>query len=88
MRQSEGLSVAIVDVEDVFDEFSFGVKTPQAIKDFLGFARSSWQKAPRFLLLVGDANATDPVCVLSPHKQRILSLLPTVRPEAEPAYRS
>ena len=40
------------------------------------------------LLLVDDANATDPVCVLSPHKQRILSLLPTAQPEAEPAYRS
>src|SRR5437588_2107956 len=36
------------------------------------------------LLLVDDANATDPVCVLSPHKQRILSLLPTAQPEAEP----
>src|SRR5205085_1141966 len=56
LRQAEGLSVAIVDVEDVFDEFSFGVKSPQAIKDFLGFARSSWQKAPRFVLLVGDAS--------------------------------
>ncbi|HEY9231955.1 MAG TPA: C25 family cysteine peptidase, partial [Blastocatellia bacterium] len=56
LRQSQGLSVAIVDIEDVFDEFSFGVKSPQAIKDFLQFARLSWQKAPRFLLLVGDAS--------------------------------
>jgi hypothetical protein len=32
------------------------VKSPQAIKDFLQFARSSWQRAPRFLLLVGDAS--------------------------------
>ena len=56
LRQSQGLSVAIIDVEDVFDEFGFGVKSPQAIKDFLAFARSSWQKAPRYLLLVGDAS--------------------------------
>ncbi|MFL6276342.1 MAG: C25 family cysteine peptidase [Blastocatellia bacterium] len=56
LRQSQGLSVAVIDVEDVFDEFGFGVKSPQAIKDFLAFARSSWQKAPRYLLLVGDAS--------------------------------
>ena len=56
LRQSQGLSVAVVDVEDVFDEFGFGVKSPQAIKDFLQFTRTSWQRAPRFLLLVGDAS--------------------------------
>ncbi|HJQ25642.1 MAG TPA: C25 family cysteine peptidase [Blastocatellia bacterium] len=56
LRQSQGLGVAVVDVEDVFDEFSFGVKSPQAIKDFLQFARSSWQRPPRFLLLVGGAS--------------------------------
>lgn len=55
LRQSQGLAVAVADVEDVFDEFSFGNKTPQAIKDFLSYASTSWQKAPRFVLLVGDA---------------------------------
>jgi hypothetical protein len=48
--------VALVDVEDVYDEFSFGSKTPQAIKDFLQRAKSSWQKPPRFVLLAGDAS--------------------------------
>lgn len=55
LRQSQGLAVAVADVEDVYDEFSFGNKTPQAIKDFLSYANTSWQKAPRFVLLVGDA---------------------------------
>jgi hypothetical protein len=55
-RESQGLSVALIDVEDLYDEFSFGVKTPQALKDFLLHARSSWQKASRFVLLVGDAS--------------------------------
>jgi hypothetical protein len=55
-RESQGLSVVLIDVEDLYDEFSFGVKTPQALKDFLSHAKSSWQKAPRFVLLVGDAS--------------------------------
>jgi len=55
-RESQGLSVALIDAEDLYDEFSFGIKTPQAIKDFLQRAKSSWQKAPRFVLLVGDAS--------------------------------
>ena len=54
-RQQQGLSVARVDIEDVYDEFSFGQKTPQALKDFMRHARASWTLPPRFLLLVGDA---------------------------------
>lgn len=54
-RSAKGLSVARVDIEDVYDEFSFGEKTPQALKDFVTNARLAWKKAPRFLLLVGDA---------------------------------
>jgi hypothetical protein len=55
-RESQGLSVALIDVEDLYDEFSFGIKTPLAIKDFLQRAKSAWQKPPRFVLLVGDAS--------------------------------
>lgn len=56
LRESEGLQVTVADLEDVYDEFSYGQRTPQAIKDFLQFARTSWQKAPRFVLFVGDAS--------------------------------
>jgi hypothetical protein len=56
LRQSQGYRVAIVDVEDIYDEFSFGNKSPQAIKEFLAYARSKWQTAPRFALIVGDAS--------------------------------
>jgi len=55
-RESQGFSVAVVDVEDVYDEFNFGQKSPQAVKDFLAFTKSSWQTPPRFVLLVGDAS--------------------------------
>jgi len=56
LRESQGLSVALVDVEDIYDEFNFGSKSPQAIKDFLSHARKYWRKKPRFVLLVGDAS--------------------------------
>jgi hypothetical protein len=55
-RQRQGLSVTLLDVEDIYDEFSYGQKSPQAVKDFLAFARLNWKKAPRFVLLAGDAS--------------------------------
>ncbi|MBV8517454.1 MAG: DUF11 domain-containing protein [Acidobacteria bacterium] len=54
-RDAEGISTKIVDVESLFDEFNFGVRGPSAIRDFLSSARK-WKTAPRFALLVGDAN--------------------------------
>ena len=52
-----GLRVQMVDVEDIYDEFNFGLLNPQAIKDFLKYAFSHWQSpAPSYLLLFGDAS--------------------------------
>jgi len=56
LRRSQGYRVELVDIEDVYDEFAFGNKSPQAIKGFLGFAATNWQVAPRFVLLAGDAS--------------------------------
>ncbi len=56
LRRSQGLSVAVIDIEDVFDEFSYGNKTPQALKEFFAFAKGNWKKAPRYVLLAGDAS--------------------------------
>jgi hypothetical protein len=56
LRQSQGLEVAVVDVEDIYDEFSFGNKSPQAVKDFLALANSSWARRVRYVLLAGDAS--------------------------------
>lgn len=55
-RALQGLRTMLVDVEDIYDEFSFGNKSPQAIKDFLSFAKSSWQVKTRFVMLAGDAS--------------------------------
>jgi Peptidase family C25 len=55
-RESQGLSVALMDVADLYDEFNFGQKSPQAIKDFLTWARTHWKKAPQYVVLVGDGS--------------------------------
>jgi hypothetical protein len=56
LRQGQGLRVKVVDIQDVFDEFGYGIETPQAVKDFLAYAYASWQRpAPQYVLLVGDS---------------------------------
>jgi hypothetical protein len=56
LREDQGLSVKVIDVSDIYDEFSFGIPTPEAIKDFLSYAYGSWQPpAAQYVLLVGDS---------------------------------
>jgi hypothetical protein len=56
LRQKRGFAVETVDIEDIYDEFSFGEKSPQAIRDFLAYTGVNWKLAPRFVLFVGDAS--------------------------------
>ena len=56
LRQSEGLKVKAVSIEEVYAEFGFGEPTPEAVKDFLSYAYHHWrQPSPRYVLLLGDA---------------------------------
>ncbi len=51
------MRVAVVDVQDVYDEFNGGVFSPQALRDFLAYAYANWQAPkPAYVLLVGDGN--------------------------------
>jgi autotransporter-associated beta strand protein len=54
-RTREGLRVALVDVQDVYDEFSAGEKDATALSSFVALALRSWSIPPRFLLLAGAA---------------------------------
>lgn len=55
--QSGGLSVMVVDIEDIYDEFSNGLFNPMAIKSFLRYAYNNWTSPkPSYVLLVGDAH--------------------------------
>ena len=56
-RAGQGAHTMVVDVQDVYDEFSYGVFDPQAIHDFLAYAYESWtEPAPSYVLLVGDGS--------------------------------
>ena len=44
IREQGGLGVEIVDVQDIYDEFSYGIKDVTAIKDFLRYAYSNWHQ--------------------------------------------
>ncbi len=55
-RESQGWTVALIAVEDLYDEFGFGAKSPWALRAFVQHALQQWAPAPRFLLLAGDAS--------------------------------
>jgi hypothetical protein len=50
------MAVSALPLSQVFDEFGYGRQTPAAIRDFLAYAMTEWEPAPRFALLVGDAS--------------------------------
>jgi len=54
-RRTEGLSVSVIEIEDVLDEFDYGTHSPLALKDFLAWTQSHWSTAPQYVLLVGDS---------------------------------
>jgi hypothetical protein len=56
-HRARGLKVAVVDIQDVYDEFNHGILHPRALRDFLSHAYHKWKRpAPRYVLLVGDAS--------------------------------
>lgn len=51
--------VAKVDVQDVYDEFNYGRRDPEAIRSFLKYAYDNWNAGgprPQYVLLVGDGH--------------------------------
>jgi hypothetical protein len=56
-RRAMQRPAVIVDVQDIYDEFSAGIFDPGAIHDFLAYAYANWTPpAPAYVLLVGDGN--------------------------------
>jgi hypothetical protein len=56
-RVAEGLRVKIIDIDDLYNQFTDGLHHPIAIKNFLKYAYANWQPpAPTYALLVGDGH--------------------------------
>ena len=54
-RAGQGISTKVVDVEEIFDEFNYGVPNSFAIEGFLNYAKNNWLTPPSYVLLIGDA---------------------------------
>lgn len=56
-RYKNGLSVQVATVDDVYNEFSYGVKDPVAIRRYFGYAYHHYAKdEPRYALLIGTGS--------------------------------
>lgn len=56
-RQAQGLRALSVDLQDVYDEFGYGITGSQPIHNFLAYAYGHWTApAPSFVVLVGDGH--------------------------------
>ncbi len=55
-RAQQGLTTALVDIDDVYDEYNFGVRSPNAIRSFLLDASKNWKYPPKWVVLLGDAS--------------------------------
>jgi len=48
----------VVDVDSVYNEFSYGVHDPYAVREFLNWTYLHWQKQPQFVMLAGSGTST------------------------------
>ena len=56
-RSSQGLQTMSVDVQDVYDEFNYGIPDAEAIHQFISYTYASWtQPVPSYVVLLGDGN--------------------------------
>lgn len=56
LRRDQGWRVEAADVDDLYDEFSFGHKSAQALRCFVEHSQRIWQRRPTHFLLLGDAS--------------------------------
>ncbi|MCU0492610.1 MAG: C25 family cysteine peptidase, partial [Chloroflexaceae bacterium] len=52
-RRSQGYSVQVVPVEAIYDNWSWGMVSPDAIRNFLRYAVGTWATKPQAVALVG-----------------------------------
>jgi hypothetical protein len=53
-RQEQGLVTKVVELEDIMDEFNYGVYSPEAVRNFLSYAYNKWRTPPRYVVLAGE----------------------------------
>ena len=57
LREQKGFKTMVVELENIYDEFNFGISSPEAIRAFLAYAYRNWTgKVPAYAVLVGDGS--------------------------------
>ena len=55
-RRAQGFRTLVVDIEDIYDEFNYGIRNADAIWSFLRYAHTRWRTGPRFVVLAGEGS--------------------------------
>jgi len=55
-RSANGFATMVVELEDIMNQFNYGIVSPHAIKEFLSYAHSHWQQPPIYVVLAGDGS--------------------------------
>jgi len=57
-HEQTGLNTALVKVQDIYDEFNYGIKSPLAIKEYIKYVYNNWDQNHHlyFVNLVGTAS--------------------------------
>lgn len=54
-REQQGYSTLLATTNEIYDEFGYGSRTPQAIKRFCACVNATWESPPTHLILWGKA---------------------------------
>jgi len=54
--RSAEYSTAVVDLQDIYDEFNYGLPSPLAIREFLGYAHENWKVPPQLVVFAGKGS--------------------------------
>lgn len=56
LRKSQRQDAAVVTVDQLFDAFNYGERSPFALRAYLYYAETEWREKPQSVLLLGDAS--------------------------------
>lgn len=54
--RSSSFRTKVVVMDDIYNQFGFGISTPHALEAFIKSAYTNWTVPPRYLVLVGDGS--------------------------------
>lgn len=55
-EQRDNLQTEVVNISDIYNEFSWGLVDVTAMRDFIKFAYENWNPSPKYVLLCGDGD--------------------------------